>query len=194
MVYFTSDTPFDHANIIRFCNRPFVTIEEMNEALITNWNRKVHRDDTVYIMGDMFFRTTDPEPILQRLKGKKHLIVGNHDNQWMKKVDLDRYFETVELMKEASDGQHGFTLCHYPLLSWNHQRRTWMIHGHIHEDTSMDFWPLIFMRENVLNAGVDVNNYEPVTFAELVENNARFKKLRQPISDKAEGDNSNGQS
>ena len=103
MVYFTSDTHFDHANVIRFCNRPFATVEEMNEALITNWNRKVHRDDTVYIMGDMFFRTTDPEPILQRLKGKKHLIVGNHDSQWMKKVDLDRYFETVELMKEASE-------------------------------------------------------------------------------------------
>ena len=78
MVFFTSDTHFDHANIIRFCNRPFATVEEMNEALIANWNRKVHRDDTVYIMGDMFFRTTDPEPILQRLKGKKRLIVGNH--------------------------------------------------------------------------------------------------------------------
>ena len=193
MVYFTSDTHFDHANIIRFCNRPFATVEEMNEALIANWNRKVHRDDTVYIMGDMFFRTTDPEPILQRLKGKKHLIVGNHDSQWMKKVDMDRYFESVELMKEASDGQHGFTLCHYPLLSWNRQRRTWMIHGHIHEDTSMDFWPLIYARENVLNAGVDVNNYEPVTFAELLENNARFKASRQLPQETMEGETNNGQ-
>ncbi len=193
MVFFTADTHFDHANIIRFCNRPFATVEEMNEALIDNWNRKIHRDDTVYIMGDMFFRTTDPEPILQRLKGKKHLIVGNHDSQWMKKVDMDCYFESVELMKEASDGQHGFTLCHYPLLSWNHQRHTWMIHGHIHEDTSMDFWPLIFARENVLNAGVDVNNYEPVTFAELVENNARFKESRRPTLEKTEGENNNGQ-
>ena len=52
-----------------------------------------------------------------------------------------------------------------------------MIHGHIHEDTSMDFWPLILARENVLNAGVDVNNYEPVSFQELVENNAKFKAM-----------------
>ena len=52
-----------------------------------------------------------------------------------------------------------------------------MIHGHIREDTSMDFWPLILTRENVLNAGVDVNNYEPVTFQELVENNAKFKAM-----------------
>ena len=49
----------------------------MNEALIANWNRKVLANDTIFIMGDMFFRTTDPEPILRRVKGKKHLIVGN---------------------------------------------------------------------------------------------------------------------
>ena len=186
MVYFTADTHFDHANIIRFCNRPFATVEEMNEALIANWNRKVHANDTVFIMGDMFFRTTDPEPILRRLKGKKHLIVGNHDRQWMKMVDLSRYFESVELMKEACDGQHTFTLCHYPLLTWSHQRRTWMIHGHIHEDTSMDFWPLILARENVLNAGVDVNNYEPVSFQELVENNAKFKAMHPPQAENNE--------
>ena len=189
MVFFTADTHFDHANIIRFCNRPFATVEDMNEALIANWNRKVHANDTVFIMGDMFFRTTNPEPILQRLKGKKHLIVGNHDSQWMKKVDLERYFESVELMKETSDGQHTLTLCHFPMLSWNHQSRSWMIHGHIHENTGMDFWPLIYARERVLNAGVDVNNYEPVSFDELVENNAKFKALRSP---QTEGESENG--
>lgn len=82
MICFTADTHFDHANIIRFCNRHFATVEEMNETLIANWNRKVHGNDTVYILGDMFFQTTDPEPILRQLKGKKHLITGNHDSQW----------------------------------------------------------------------------------------------------------------
>ena len=55
MIYFTADTHFDHANIIRFCNRPFATVEEMNETLIANWNRKVHGNDTVYILGYKFY-------------------------------------------------------------------------------------------------------------------------------------------
>ena len=57
MIYFTADTHFDHANIIRFCNRPFATVEEMNETLITNWNRKVHANDTVFIIGDMLIKS-----------------------------------------------------------------------------------------------------------------------------------------
>ena len=57
----------------------------------------------------------------------------------------------------------------------------------------MDFWPLILARENVLNAGVDVNNYEPVTFAELLENNARFKASRQLPQETMEGETNNGQ-
>lgn len=52
----------------------------------------------------------------------------------------------------------------------------------------MDFWPLIYARERVLNAGVDVNNYEPVTFEELVENNAKFKALRAPRTESEDDD------
>ena len=175
MIYFTADTHFDHANIIRFCNRPFATVEEMNETLIANWNHKVHGNDTVYILGDMFFRTTDPERILCQLKGKKHLITGNHDSQWMKQVDLERWFVSVQPYLETSDGQHILTMCHFPMVCWNHQSRSYMIHGHIHENTDMDYWPLLAARERVLNAGCDINNFEPVSFQELVENNAKFK-------------------
>ena len=139
MIYFTADTHFDHANIIRFCNRPFATVEEMNETLIANWNRKVHGHDTVYILGDMFFRTSDPEPILRQLKGKKHLITGNHDSQWMKKVDMSHWFTSVQPYLETSDGQHTLTMCHFPMVTWNHQSRSYMIHGHIHENTDMDY-------------------------------------------------------
>ena len=60
MVYFTSDLHLGHKNILRLCDRPFASIEEMDEVLMDNWNRKIHRDDTVYIMGDLMFRNEKP--------------------------------------------------------------------------------------------------------------------------------------
>ena len=176
MFYFTADPHFGHENVVWMCNRPFDTIEEMNETLIENWNRKVKGNDTICIVGDFFFRCADPESILKRLHGKKRLIIGNHDSSWMGKFDYEKYFVSVDDFLQISDGEHSLTLCHYPMLTWKHWSRSYMIHGHIHANTDMDFWPLIRARDNVLNAGVDVNNFEPVTFDELLENNRRFKE------------------
>ena len=90
MIYFTADQHFGHANIIKLCSRPFSDVQEMDEALIENWNRRVTNGDTIYIIGDLLFRNSVPtEEYLQRLKGKKHLILGNHDNTWIRKVDIE---------------------------------------------------------------------------------------------------------
>ena len=175
MFYYIAGTHFGHENIVKMCNRPFGSVEEMNEAMIAAWNEQVTGNDTVFILGDLFFRCTDPEAILKRLRGKKHLIVGNHDATWMNKVDLNRYFISVDDYLEISDGTRGITLMHYPLLTWKHKLRTYMIHGHIHNDTSTDYFPLIAHCDRVLNAGVDINGFRPVTFDELVRNNRDFK-------------------
>lgn len=88
MIYYTSDLHLGHANVIRHCDRPFADADEMDAALINNWNAKVHRNDTVYIVGDFLFRAKRPaEGYLSSLKGKKHLIIGNHDKYWMKKIN-----------------------------------------------------------------------------------------------------------
>lgn len=146
----------------------------MDEQLIQNWNNRVHGNDTVFILGDMFFRTDNVESILRRLKGKKRLILGNHDG-WIKRIDASRYFQSVDTYLETTDGHHSLTLCHYPMVTWKHAMRSYMIHGHIHNDRSADYWPLLQVRDHVLNAGVEVNAYAPVTFDELFENNRRFK-------------------
>ena len=177
MIYYTADTHFGHENIIKLCNRPFKNVEEMNSVLIDNWNKKVTGHDTVYIIGDMFNKCKNAEQILKQLKGKKHLIIGNHDGSWLTKFDATPYFESIALMKEISANNHGITMCHYPLLTWHHEKKTYMIHGHIHNNTSGDYWPLIRKRERVLNADVEINNYEPVTFEELYENNIKFKEM-----------------
>ena len=139
MIYFTADTHFGHVNVIWMCERPYANIEEMNETMISVWNERVTGNDTVFIVGDMFFRYEDPEHILKRLHGKKRLILGNHDGSWTGKVALNKYFLSVDTMLETSDGKRAITLCHYPLLTWKHAKRSYMIHGHIHRKTDMDF-------------------------------------------------------
>ena len=99
MIYFTSDLHLGHANAIKLCRRPFSCVEEMDETLIANWNERVTNGDTVYILGDLLFRNQTPtESYLDRLKGKKHLITGNHDRKWMKQVPLDKFFLSVNPM------------------------------------------------------------------------------------------------
>ena len=107
MIYFTSDLHLGHANIIRHCNRPFSSVEEMDETLIRNWAKRVKANDTVYVLGDLMFRNQkSPEEYLSRLKGKKHLIIGNHDKDWIKKCKLEDFFESVNGIDYFSDGQH----------------------------------------------------------------------------------------
>lgn len=148
MIYYTSDLHLGHANVIRHCDRPFANANEMDAALINNWNAKVHRNDTVYIVGDFLFRAKCPaEEYLSVLKGKKHLIIGNHDKYWMKKVDLSVWFESVSPMLFVQDSGQTATLCHYPMMSWpDMSKGGFMVYGHIHNNTNADYWPLIAAR------------------------------------------------
>lgn len=177
MIYFTSDLHLGHANIIKSCSRPFKSVEEMDECLIANWNEKITNNDTVYILGDLMFRNKiPPEEYLSRLKGKKHLIRGNHDRDWMKKVDVSKYFVSNENLTYIIDGKHRITICHYPMMSWPHMNTNgYMVYGHIHNNTNADYWSLIQKSELMLNAAVDINGFKPVTFDEMVENNTDYK-------------------
>ena len=148
----------------------------MDETMMERWNAKVKDDDTVYVLGDLFFRAATVEPILKRLKGHKHLMLGNHDGSWTDRVKLADCFESVQTLKEGSVDGRLVTMCHYPMLSYPQARRGYMVYGHIHNNTGDDYWPLIMRRPRMLNVGVDVNNFEPVTFDELLANNQAFQR------------------
>ena len=175
-IFYTADLHLGHENVIKFCNRPFANAGEMNEALIKNWNEVVTDEDTVYILGDLAFRFAgSPKPILKKLKGKKHLIVGNHDVSWMKNVKLQEYFESVSPLLEIDDGDTHVTLCHYPMLSWNRMKYGAIhIHGHIHNNIDADGAFAILKNKDAYNAGVDVNGFKPVTLDELKINKDKF--------------------
>ena len=101
MIYFTSDLHLGHKNIIKLCHRPFASLEEMDETLVSNWNQVVTNGDTVYIVGDLMFRTQNhPSDVLRRLRGKKNLILGNHDRGWLNKTEAADFFKSVESYSE----------------------------------------------------------------------------------------------
>jgi calcineurin-like phosphoesterase family protein len=145
-VYFTSDLHFWHSRIIEFCSRPFASREEMNEALIYNWNQTVKVDDQIYIAGDFSFGSaTKIQDILKKLNGRKTIILGNHDYEIRKRCDTwaKDYFEHIEkgiynLRLQDPDatrtkGVQHLVLCHFPIGSWEGMHHgAWDLFGHSH--------------------------------------------------------------
>ena len=180
MIYFTADLHLGHKGILSLCNRPFASVEEMDEALIQNWNKKVKKNDTVYIVGDFAWKKEQVDSYLERLKGNKILIIGNHD-KWTADESVGKGFSKMIKYEETNLNGHPVTLCHYPMVEWKNSRKEgssklgYLIFGHIHGNIKPEYKQL-FSSFNALNAGVDVNRFEPVCFDELVTNNAAFSK------------------
>ena len=137
MNYYISDCHFFHQNVLRLANRPYNTVEEMNEDIILRWNSRVTDNDDVYILGDMFFRFDNIQQvkdILNRLNGRKHLIKGNHD-KFLKQIRWQDYFESFDLYKEIADENRFVILFHYPIEEWNgFYRNSYMVYGHVHDN------------------------------------------------------------
>ena len=181
MNYYIADTHFGHANIIKFCNRPYKSVDEMDEELISNWNKKVKINDDIYIVGDFIYKQSgSPENYINKLNGRKHLIMGNHDHSWLNKADSSRWFADISPLKLIydNDAKAHVVLCHYPLMTWIKEKQgSYMVYGHIHNHTfELPFWPLIHDNDKMLNAGVDVNFFSPVTIIELIAHNKIFKE------------------
>lgn len=177
MKFYISDLHFGHQAAIDFDGRPFADIEEMDRALIYLWNSKVTKNDQVYILGDFAFHNEKPYSwYLSRLKGQKHLIVGNHDKKLLKDSEAMESFVSVDYQLEVTDNQQHIVLSHYPIAEWSgFFRDVYHIYGHIHNRTDRTFQ---YMRqfERALNAGCMINNYMPVSFSELIKNNQTFKE------------------
>lgn len=177
MKYYISDVHFGHENAIKFDNRPFSLVEEMDMALIENWNSRITKNDQVYILGDVAFHNEKPYSwYLSQLKGQKHLIVGNHDRKLLKNEEALGYFVSVDHYLELTDEKTRLILSHYPLAEWNGlYRESYHIYGHIHAKTDATYQ---YMKQfdRALNAGAMINNYMPVTFKELIVNNQIFKE------------------
>lgn len=190
MLFFTSDTHFGHENVVKY--RPdFSSVEEMDEGLIKNWNDTVGKNDTVIIMGDMFFRNKRPaEEYLERLKGEKILVRGNHDESWLKKTDpavIVKHFAGIHDFYGIKRDSVKLRFCHYPMISWESSRNfgSILVCGHIHGQREGYEFDMFSKVPCALNAGVDVNNLRPVTLSELIANNDAFYGREREAEERA---------
>lgn len=180
MNLYISDLHFGHANVIKFDGRPYADVEEMNHCLIENWNSRVSKADDVWIVGDFCYRSgKDPTWYLKRLTGRKHLIIGNHDNVILQNPKAQQYFETIDKIGFVKDGEEQIILCHYPIADWKSMHHgSWLVYGHIHNRRD-DTYEFMKTRERALNAGAAVNHYTPASLSELITNNKAFQMEAQ---------------
>ncbi len=135
-VWFTADQHFYHKNIIKYSNRPFDSVDEMNATMIERWNKRVQSDDLVYHLGDFSFSSRGKvKEVLEQLNGKILIIPGGHDN-WIAAKDKERGLvvdKIMELEIRSGPTKHLIVMCHYPLFTWERSNYgSTHLHGHSH--------------------------------------------------------------
>jgi calcineurin-like phosphoesterase family protein len=173
MRYFLSDTHFGHGNIIRFCDRPFRSVEEMDDAMVRNWNRTVRPEDEVVFGGDFALADFDrSRELCGRLSGYKILVRGNHDgtDERMMRIGFDEVHDRLELTEP--DGPGKILVVHRPSDAGTGDGYAAVLYGHSHNAW---FDP----RERFYSMTAEINRYRPQTLEGIIENNLR-KSLRRP--------------
>ena len=178
-LFFTSDQHFFHQNIIKFTNRPYANVSEMNWDLIEKYNNVVPEDGIVFLLGDISFTGNIQKinHIIHSLNGTKYLILGNHDyqNKINRRAILSSFedsFDLVEIMVEDPEmkSPQKIVMCHYPICFWNGQDRgSWHLYGHIHGGPRTSSRDRLIEDKSLLryDVGVDNNNYAPISYNEL---------------------------
>jgi calcineurin-like phosphoesterase family protein len=159
--WFTSDFHFGHFNIIRYCNRPFKTTEEMDACIVDRINQCVKPNDTLYFLGDFCMGSVEKVVAYRnRLKCKTiHFVEGNHDKVTRK---LQSEFSSWSSLSEIHVGKQGIILCHYAMRSWLHSGRgSWQLYGHSHGNLPVE--PLSLS----MDVGVDTHDFHPWHFDEV---------------------------
>jgi calcineurin-like phosphoesterase family protein len=175
MIFFTADTHFCHSNIINHCQRPFDNVDEMNRALIENWNSYVTNRDEIYILGDFMYKGKgkDANEILARLNGKKYLIIGNHEKYLADPEFKIEFFEWINYYHVLKYEGVKIVLFHYPMLSGDGSYHGSIhLYGHVHNggNENPEFQTkLNALGPRAVNVGVDVNNFYPVSIKTIID-------------------------
>lgn len=166
-IWFTSDTHFGHANIIKYCSRPWASVDEMNEGLIENWNLCVGADDEVWHLGDFYVGPNGDEKIpliRRRLNGRINLVLGNHDADSVKyyyDMGFDRVYDKSVVLNDFC------ILSHAPM---NFVKAPFFnIYGHVHDCATYNTYS-----EDSCCVCVERHAYRPVSWEEIVMERAKL--------------------
>jgi calcineurin-like phosphoesterase family protein len=170
-IFLTSDSHFGHVGVTKFLApngvdklRPWDTIEEMDEALIENWNKVVRPQDKVYHLGDVVINRR-ALPTLARLNGTKILIKGNHDV--FRLEEYTPYFKDVRGSGELA----GYVLTHIPIHPQSLERWKGNFHGHLHAHSVLmqdpgEYAKCIIKNPSYLCVSVEQTNFTPISLEE----------------------------
>lgn len=176
-LYFTSDTHFCHDNIIKYCDRPFKDVKEMNETLVKNWNETVPTDGIIFHLGDFALNapTKAVQHLMHSLNGNKYLVIGNHEKAALSKQFLrDMWkgiYDVAEIYvpdEEITYKKQHLIMCHYPMLTWNASHRgSWQLFGHVHGGLSNK--GKIQHHPAQMDVGVDCWDFRPISYQQVKE-------------------------
>lgn len=168
--FFTSDLHLGHANIIRYCARPFSDVRDMDRGLIERWNAVIGREDEVWVVGDFCIsRDRSAQSYLSELNGNKHLVRGNHDKH---DTITASGWRSVQDIAHLNVEKRRIVLCHYGMRTWPRiGRGAVMLYGHSHGRLPCFRTP---SGGGTCDVGVDVWDYRPVTLREVL---SRMERL-----------------
>lgn len=175
-IFFTSDTHWNHTNIIKYCNRPYETVEEMNEGLINNWNSQVKSNDLVFFLGDLLMGTNEKllNALIKSINGNIILIRGNHDhytNQQYINCGIKAVYDLLSIDLKG----YKFILCHYQMQQWQDSYKgSFHLYGHEHDRQLYPFPHPIYKQlgisEKKQNVCIDSNKYFLYSLDQIIEN------------------------
>lgn len=169
MYFFTADHHFGHANIIKYCDRPFKHVDVMDVIMISRWNSVVASGDTVYHLGD-FTLGSDAQKYFKQLNGRVYIISTkcHHDRRWIAKATVNDPYTTKDRPVTLCPplitwpAQPPIVMCHFPLAIWDRKHYgSWHLHANSHGNYEGE--------GKILDVGVDNHDFYPLSYDEVKE-------------------------
>lgn len=187
-IFFTSDLHMGHDREFVWKVRGYDSVQAMNLAQVQKWNETIEDDDDIYVLGDLMLGDPNNIEFIKQLKGKIHIVLGNHDTANREKMyrELTNMIEVAEVGIRLQYKKHHFILTHYPMLTGNLEKEslkqmTLNLYGHTHQNTNFyEDRPYMF------HVGVDSHNGYPVLLDDIIEEMyAKFEECKKFLNEES---------